>query len=384
MGAMPLTILIATDSYKGSLGAAEATRAIARGLAAGCPEACLDACPVSDGGEGFLEAMVLAGEGTIERAETTDALGRAIEAAYGVLDGGQTVAVELSSAAGLVQVPKAQRDPLVTTTFGVGTLIAKAYERHRFNRLLLALGGSATVDGGAGLLAALGVKFLDAEDRPIPLGGGGLTRLARIDASGLSPALRDSEVLIAVDVTNPLLGPRGAAPVYAPQKGADPQAIAALETGLRHLADALEVSTGVRVHDLPGTGSAGGVPASLVALVGAKMEPGFELVAQAVDLEARLAAADVVVSGEGQLDESSFEGKVVGRLATRCRDRGLPFVAVVGNVTPEGEALLGEVGGSAFSLVSGPMELDVAMGCAERDLERMGRAIGRLLKTRTL
>lgn len=372
---MPLTILVATDSYKGSLGAAEATRAIARGLAAARPDAVIDACPLSDGGEGFLEAM----GGRIEHAATTNALGEPIEAAYAVLDDGETVAIELSSAAGLVQIAKERRNPLITTTYGVGTLIAEAYAKHRFKRLLLALGGSATVDGGAGLLTALGVRFLDHKDHPVPLGGGGLGRLARIDASGLSPALRDTEVLIAVDVTNPLLGPRGAAPVYAPQKGAEPLAVAALETGLRKLADALEAATRVRVHDLPGTGSAGGVPAGLVALAGARMEPGFELVAKAVRLDERLAAADVVVSGEGQLDRSSFEGKVVGRLAARCRARGARFVAVVGHVTPEGEALLGQEGGAAFSLVPGPMDQHTAMVWAERELERTGRALGRIL-----
>jgi glycerate kinase len=375
---MPPTILIATDTYKGSLSAANATAAIARGLAAAWPEATLDACPISDGGAGFIEALVGAGNGRVAHADTTDALGRPVTAAYGVLDGGRTVAVELSSAAGLAQLPADRRDPMVTTTHGVGSLIRAAHERHGFSRLLLALGGSATVDGGAGLLAALGVRFLDEHGEPIPPGGGGLARLARVDRSGVPAWWTGMAVQLAVDVTNPLIGPRGAARVYGPQKGAGPAAVEALEAHLTRYADVLAAATGTRVHDLPGAGSAGGVPAGLVALSGAHMASGFDLVADAVDLESRLARADWVITGEGQLDRSSFEGKVVGRLAARCRARGLPVVAVVGNVDPEGESRLAEAGGAAFSLVSGPMSVEHAMANGEALLERSGRALAHL------
>jgi glycerate kinase len=380
MGGMPPTVLVATDTFKGSLSAAGATRAIARGLTAGWPGARIDACPISDGGEGFVEAMVQAAGGAMERLPTTNALGDPIMAAYGVLDGGATVAVELSSAAGLAQLPPTRRQPLLTTTHGVGTLIADAHARHGFKRLLLALGGSATVDGGAGLLTALGVRFLDAAGDPIPLGGGGLGHLATLDVSGLAPWLHGVAVQLAVDVTNPLVGDRGAARVYGPQKGADAAMVEALERHLAHYADVLAAATGTRVHDLPGSGSAGGVPAGLVALAGATMVSGFALVAEAVGLDARLGAADWVVTGEGQLDHSSFEGKVVGRLAARCRERGVPLIAVVGNVDSVGEAMLDEVGGTAFSLVSGPMTTEAAMANAERLLERSGRALGTLLR----
>lgn len=375
---MPPTILIATDTYKGSLSAADATAAIARGMAAAWPEATLDVCPISDGGAGFIEALVGAGQGAIAHADTTDALGSPVTAAYGVLDGGRTVAVELSSAAGLAQLPADRRDPLVTTTYGVGTLIRAAHARHGFTKLLLALGGSATVDGGAGLLAALGVRFLDAHGEPIPLGGGGLARLVRVDRSDVPAWWAEMDVQLAVDVTNPLIGLRGAARVYGPQKGAGPAAVEALEANLTRYADVLAEATGTRVHDLPGAGSAGGVPAGLVALSGARMTPGFDLVAGAVDLEARLARADWVLTGEGQLDRSSFEGKVVGRLAARCRALGVPLTAVVGNVDPEGESLLAESGGAAFSLVSGPMSVEHAMAEGESLLERSGRTLGLL------
>lgn len=399
-----MRILVAPDSFKGSLGAAEAAGAIARGLARVWPDAVIDRCPLTDGGEGFLAAMLVprlpagaggrqgedaaaggrqgegaaaggrqaegaAAGGRLVEAETTNAVGERVTARYAELDGGDTVAIELSSAAGLVQVPADRRDPLHTTTYGVGRLIARAWERRPFKRLLLALGGSATVDGGAGLLEALGVRFLDDEGLPVPRGGGGLARLARIDTTALAPALREAEVMLAVDVTNPLLGPRGAAPVYGPQKGADPPRVAALEAALARYADALQAATGVRVHDLPGSGSAGGVPAGLVAIAGARCVPGFELAAEAVGLDARLAGCDLVATGEGMLDRASFEGKVVGRLAARCRPRGIPLVALVGMVTPEGEARLAELGGAAMTLVPGPIGLEEACARAEELLE---------------
>lgn len=367
-----MRILLAPDSYKGSLDAPAAAQALARGLARVWPGADLDVCPLSDGGEGFLAAL----GGTLSQAATTTAVGEPVTATYARL--GDTVAIELSSAAGLVQVPLAQRDPLLTTTWGVGQLIAAAWAERPFRKLVLALGGSATVDGGAGLLIALGARLLDADRAPIPLGGGGLARLATADFSGLSPALREAEVLLAVDVTNPLLGRRGAAPVYGPQKGADPAAVLTLEAALTRWADVLQASTGVRIHDLSGGGSCGGVPAGLVAAVGARCEPGFELAAAAVNLDQRLVGCDLVVTGEGMLDEASFEGKVVGRLAARCQAAGVPLVAVVGRITDPGEARLAALGGAALSLVPGPLSLDAACANAEALLEAAGARLARL------
>jgi len=371
-----MRILIAPDTFKESLTAAEAARAIARGLQSALPDVTLDLCPLSDGGEGFVETLVQASSGRLDHAPTTDALGRPIRAAFGVL--GDTVAIELSAAAGLAQIPPELRDPRRTTTFGVGTLIAEAYARRPFRTLLLAVGGSATVDGGVGLLEALGVRFLDASGEPIPRGGGGLGRIARIDASGAHPLLKEARIRIAVDVSNPLLGPRGAAPVYGPQKGATPEVVRELEVGLANLADRLEALSGVRVHDMPGTGAAGGVASGLVTLADAQLEPGFELVAKAVRLDERLEAADWILTGEGQLDRSSFEGKVVGRLSETRPDARV--IAIAGRVTPEGEALLAARGGAAFSLVREPMTREAAMAQAESLIERTAQAIGILLR----
>lgn len=373
---MGRVVVSAPNTFKGSMSAAVAARAIARGVRAVLPEAQVREVPLSDGGEGMVETLVEATGGRIATARVTDARGGSIVASYGRLGDGQTVVVELSAAAGLVQLSPERRDPMVTTTRGVGELVLAAWQERPFEKLILSLGGSATVDGGAGLLQALGIRLLDAEGRDLPPGGGALSRLARVDAAGAHPLL-SARLELAVDVTNPLLGPRGAAPVYAPQKGATPRQVQELEAALAHYADVLAAVSGVRIHAMPGAGSAGGVSGGLVALARASMVPGFELVARAVGLDERLAGADLVITGEGQLDEQSFEGKVVGRLAERCRSRGLPLLVIAGSLTPEGETLLMEAGGLAQPLVPGPMSLEAAMREGEPLLERATmRALG--------
>lgn len=358
---MPDIVLVAPNTFKGSLSAREAAGAIARGWRTACPDAEVRELPLSDGGEGVAETLVAATGGSVGWAQVTDALGRALRAPYGRLGDGKTVVVELSAAAGLVQLPLGRRNPLLTTTRGVGELIAAAWDEKPFDHLILALGGSATVDAGAGLLQALGVRFLDAAGADLPPGGGALVRLESIDATGAHPLLRAARIELAVDVSNSLLGPRGAAPVYAPQKGASPEQVLALEAALMRVAEVLERQFGVRVHDMPGTGAAGGVPATLVAIAQASMRPGFDLIAEAVGLDEALEEASLVITGEGSLDAQSFEGKVVGRLAERCRARGIPLVVIAGVLTSEGEALLKGAGGVALPLVSGPMSSTAAM-----------------------
>lgn len=367
---MDTVVIAAPNTFKGSMSAEVAARAIARGVRRAWPEATVRELPLSDGGEGMVETLVASTGGRTSSARVTDARGGPVEASYGRLGDGATVVVELSAAAGLVQLAPERRDPLVATTHGVGELVLAAWREAPFRKLVLSLGGSATVDGGTGLLRALGVRFLDAEGRELPPGGGALERLAAIDRTGAHALLKEAAIELAVDVSNPLLGPRGAAPVYAPQKGATPEDVCLLERALGRYADVLQAATGVRVHDMPGTGSAGGVPAGLVALAGARMVPGFELVAEAVGLDAHLQGASLVITGEGQLDRQSFEGKVVGRLAERCRARGLPLLVIAGTLTAEGEDLLGELSGVAQPLVPGPMELERAMAEGESLLER--------------
>lgn len=330
------TILVAPDSFKGSIGAIEAARAIAQGIRRAAPDWKILECPLSDGGEGFLAALALHG-GTWQRAETVDAFERPITAPYLLWD--DTVLVELASAAGLQET----KDPNKATTYGVGLLIEKAFERHRFRKLVLSLGGSATIDGGAGLLEALGTRLLDGHGKPIPRGGAGLLQLASVEKREVP-----FEITLALDVENPLLGSRGAARVYGPQKGARPEEIPLFEEGLRLLASLFSVDP-----TLPGLGAAGGVPIGLVSL-GARLVSGFEWLAAKVGLDGLLSQADWVVSGEGRLDRSSFEGKVVGRLFSRC-DGKLKVIA--GTVAPEVVEGVRQRGLLVFPLAEGlPLE----------------------------
>ncbi|MEB3221190.1 MAG: glycerate kinase [Candidatus Sericytochromatia bacterium] len=372
-----MRVLIAPDGYKGSLEAVAAAAAIARGWAAVRPDDVLDVCPLSDGGEGFLTA--LGAGGTWGRALVPGPLGEPVEAPWVRLPDGLTVAVELSAAAGLTQVPPDRRDPLLTTTYGVGALIAAAWAERPFERLVLGLGGSATVDGGAGLLEALGVRLLDAGGRAVARGGGGLADLAAIALDGCHPVLRSCAITVACDVDHPLLGAAGAAPVFGPQKGADPARVRHLELGLTRWAAALEAATGVATGDVPGTGAAGGVLAGLLAVAGATRASGFELVAEAAGLDARLARAELVLTGEGRLDATSFGGKVAGRLASRCQARGLRCLVIAGGVTPEGEALLAAAGGAALPLVAGPTSLEAACAGAGELLEAAAGRLARLV-----
>jgi glycerate kinase len=372
-----MRVLVAPDGFKGALEAGAAAAAIARGWSAARPQDGLELCPLSDGGEGFVAAM--GPGGTWGRAEVPGPLGDPVEAAWVRLPDGDTVAIELAAAAGLVQVPPERRDPLTTTTYGIGRLIVAAWAERPFRRLLLGLGGSATVDGGAGLLEALGVRLLDAAGHPVPRGGGGLTQLATVGLEECHPVLRTCAITVACDVDHPLLGPGGAAPVFGPQKGADAAAVARLEAGLARWADALEAATGVATGDVPGTGAAGGVFAGLLAVAGAVRASGFDLVAEAVGLEARLARADLVVTGEGRLDATSFAGKVPGQLARRCRAHGLRCLVLAGGVTPEGEASLAALGGAALPLVPGPIGLEEACLRAEPLLEAAATRLARLV-----
>lgn len=367
-------VLVATDSFKGSLSAPQATSLIAKAFR---PTVDVIECPLSDGGEGFVETLTAARQGSLHKAPTTNALGAPIEATYGTWN--ETVVVELSSAAGLSAIPPEKRNPLETTTYGVGHLIQAAYHRHPFKKLILSLGGSATVDGGVGMLEALGIRFLDNRGTSIPRGAKGLLHLASIDYSEASKVF-EAEIQLAVDVDNPLLGPRGAAAVYGPQKGATPEMIPLLERGLKRLAEILKQETGISTDEMPGMGAAGGAPVGWVAIANAKLTSGFEIVASLVELDAKLKTSNLVITGEGQLDRSSFEGKVVGQVAKRCHEHRIPLVVLAGSVTAEGLAHLAEYGGVAISTTPGPLSIEEAIKQAPENLFHTAKSIVGLIE----
>ncbi|GAA1712063.1 glycerate kinase [Isoptericola hypogeus] len=353
----PLRVVVAPDSFKGSASATQVAHALAAGARSALGEAAtIRAIPFADGGEGTLDAVLDAWGVVPGTAATTDALGRAVTARYGVSPDGRTVLVEAAEAYGLPLVADGLR-PLEATSHGVGTLVLAALDgAPTAEEVVLFVGGSATTDGGAGLLEALGARFLDGAGSPVPPGGGGLRELARVDASRLHTRARDLRWRIACDVDNPLLGARGAAAVFGPQKGATSGDVAALEAGLARFADALAAATGSDVRDLPGAGASGGLPAGLSAVLGAELVPGGILVAEAVGLDAALADVDLVLTGEGRLDEQSLHGKVVDTVV-RLAGPGAIVVVVAGGVelSPAQVAAAGIA--AAFSIAPGPRTL---------------------------
>ena len=375
-GDWPSRVVVAPDSFKGSASSPQVARAITRGMASVLPWAHFEQVPMADGGEGTAEAVVEAAAGRWVEAVVTGPLGEPVKARLGLVDGGQTAVVEMAQASGLTLVPPHRRDPRVTTTYGTGQLIRVALDRG-VRRIVVALGGSATVDGGAGMARALGARFLDEHGHELGPGGGDLVRLARVDVSGLDPRLARCEVLAACDVFNPLTGPEGAASVYGPQKGASPEAVQLLEQGLKRLAAVLKRDLGVSVEHLPGAGAAGGLGAGLVAFCGARLESGVELVMRAVRLRERLAGAHLVVTGEGQLDRQTPYGKTVAGVGRLARELNIPAVALCGSLAAGVDSQVlsacGLVG--AVACVSRPMTLEQAVAGTLEMLEEAAQRL---------
>jgi glycerate kinase len=359
-----MRVVLAPDSFKGGLSATGACAAMADGIRRVAPEAEIRAIPLADGGEGTTKALVAACGGWIQTVSVCGPLPteRArVEAEIGWL-GDTTAVLEMASASGLPLVSPERRNPLHTTSYGTGELIAAALNagaRH----LILGLGGSATNDLGAGMAQALGVRFLRADGTAIeePLCGGLLRDVAALDLSGLHPALASCRLEVACDVDNPLLGPHGATAVYGPQKGATPAIEAELEAGLAHLIALVEEASGREVRERPGAGAAGGMGAMLMGLTAAELRPGIELVLEASGFTAALEGADLVLTGEGRVDAQTAHGKTIHGVARTAAAAGVPVVVLAGEIGP-GAGALHELGVSAMvSLVSGPMDLATAM-----------------------
>ncbi|MEW5933050.1 MAG: glycerate kinase [Bacillota bacterium] len=378
-----MRIVVAPDSFKGSLSAAEVARALGRGLARALPGAEVLSCPVADGGEGTAEVLCLNTGGRMVERTVTGPLGKPVQARFAVLGDGETAVVEMAAASGLPLVPPARRDPMVTTSYGTGELIVAAIEEG-CRRVMVALGGSATVDGGLGMLEALGFRHLDAAGQPVPRGGRGLGQVAaalRPEGSVVSSGPAGGvEFLAACDVDNPLVGEHGAARVYGPQKGASPEMVEELDRGLAHLAAVWKRDWGVEVADLPGAGAAGGAGAALAAALGAPLLSGARLVIEYSGLEERVREADLVITGEGRMDFQTRRGKAPAAVAAAARQAGVPVVAVCGSLaaSPEELAEMGIV--AALSVTEGPTTLEECMARTAELLERTGERLGKLLQ----
>lgn len=370
-----MKIVIAPDSFKESLSAPEVAQAIARGWLAVYPDAEIALCPMADGGEGTVDAVLAAAGGERRELSVMGPLATPVNAHWGWLGDG-TAVIEMAAASGLHWVPSAQRDARVTSSYGTGELITAALDAGA-TRIILGLGGSATNDGGSGLLRALGVRFLDAGGNELRPGGAALASLQRVDLSGLDERLQGVQVEVAADVDNPLCGPKGASAVFGPQKGASPEQVEELDAALARLAEVVGEALGEDFSTFPGVGSAGGLGFAAKAFLGARFRPGIELVAELSGLADAVRGADLVITGEGRVDAQSLHGKTPVGVARVAKNLGVPVIALAGSLG-EGYQAVREAGIEAcFSLAPGPITLEHACANAGPELEARAADLAR-------
>ena len=353
-----MKIVVAPDSFKGSMTAKQATDAMAAGILRGYPLAKIIRIPLADGGEGTAETLCDATGGQMHEVVVKDPLLRDVTARFAILGDGETAAIEMAEASGLTLLTPAERNPLIATSYGTGQLIRAALDAG-CRRMIVAIGGSATNDGGAGMMAALGAAFRDASGNVLPPGGAALVDLADIDLSGLDVRLADTNIIAACDVDNPLCGERGASAVFGPQKGATPQMVQQLDASLARYGEIMAQTLGHDAAALPGAGAAGGMGAALAGFLRAKMESGAAIVQHETRFAEHLADADLLLTGEGQMDAQSLGGKTAYAAALTATQLGVPAVALCGGLLHI-DAAFYDAFLSVFSIVNRPMTLDEA------------------------
>jgi len=374
-----LLVVIAPDSYKGSVSALGVANAMERGVRQVFPDAQVAKIPIADGGEGTVEALVAATGGQMMRREVRGPLGEPVNAHWGILGDGETAVIEMAAASGLPLVPKERRDPRITTTFGTGELIKAALDAG-LRKIVIGIGGSATNDGGTGMARALGARFYDAAGRELPEGGAALSRLASIDLSGFDPRIAETDITVACDVDNPLCGPRGASAVYGPQKGATPAMVAELDAALGVFATVAQRATGRDVADLPGAGAAGGLGAGLMFFCGAKLRPGVEIVLETTGFAALAAKADLVLTGEGRTDFQTAFGKAPVGVAKVAKQYGVPVVCLSGGLGDGADDVYAQGIDGLLSVAPGPISLEDCIARGEELIEAAAARLCRMVK----
>ncbi|HID9469708.1 TPA: glycerate kinase [Serratia liquefaciens] len=367
-------VVIAPDSFKESLSALEVAEAIERGFRQIFPQVQYVKLPMADGGEGTVDSMVAATGGEIVTVAVTGPLGQPVQAFYGLLGEGETAVIEMAAASGLHLAPKVQRDPRMTTSYGTGELILAALERD-VKTIILGIGGSATNDGGAGMMQALGARLLDENRQALPPGGAALAQLAYIDLSGVDSRLQQVSITAACDVDNPLCGANGASAVFGPQKGATPEMVTQLDAALRHYGTLLEQATGREVINAPGAGAAGGMGAALLGMLNARLRPGIEIVIETLQLEEALRDADLVITGEGRLDSQSIHGKTPIGVARVAKRFGLPVIGIAGSLSKDYQVVHQHGIDAAFSVLDRVVSLEEALAEAADNLEVTARNV---------
>ncbi|PAR29641.1 glycerate kinase [Vibrio metoecus] len=372
-----MKVVIAPDSFKESLTAKQVCDAIQAGLARVWNDAKFVAIPVADGGEGTVQSLVDATQGRIVDVNVMGPQGKRVDAFYGILGDNQTAVIEMAAASGLHHVPITQRDPKLTTSFGTGELMVHALDQG-ITKLIIGLGGSATNDGGVGMLAALGAQFTNAEGAPIQLTGGGLRELSNVDLSHFDPRLQHCDLLVACDVNNPLCGPKGASAVFGPQKGASPEDVQLLDDALQRFGLLSEQVTGKAVLNSAGAGAAGGMGAALLAYTHATLRPGIEIVLETVQFAHQVCDADVVITGEGRIDSQTVQGKTPIGVAKVAKRFGVPVIALCGCTGDNYQAAY-ECGIDAiFAAVPRAMSLEEALIESDVNLVDLAENVARL------
>ncbi|PAE08361.1 glycerate kinase [Terribacillus saccharophilus] len=374
-----MKIVIAPDSYKESLSALEAANAIERGFKVIFPEAVYNKMPMADGGEGTVQSLVDATNGKIEERTVTGPIGKPVKAFFGLMGDGETAVIEMAAASGLHLVPTEDRNPLTTSTKGTGELISAALDLG-VQHIIIGLGGSATNDGGAGMIQALGGRLLDEAGKDIGDGGGALAQLAVIDLAGLDNRLKDVRVEVACDVDNPLTGPRGASAIFGPQKGATPDMVELLDKNLSHFADIAEKALGKSFRDIEGVGAAGGLGASLLAFLNADLKRGIDIVLHAVDFEEAVKDADLVITGEGRIDSQTIYGKTPIGVAKAAKKYGVPVIGLAGSLSQDSDVVYEHGIDVLFSIVPGVVTLPEAFEHAAEYMEKTARNIAASMK----
>ena len=375
-----MKIVIAPQSFKGSLHALQAAEAIQRGVLRAAPNAETVLVPVADGGDGTLEALVNTTGGEMRRSIVTGPLGQAVEAFWGIMGDGITAVVEMALASGLALVSPKRRNPRTATTRGTGEIIKEALDLG-YTRIIVGLGGSATNDAGSGMAAALGVRFLDQAGQPLPSGGAALSRLASIDRSAIDPKLAQATIIGATDVTNPLCGPTGASAVFGPQKGASPRVVAELDAALANFARVVKQDLGLDVLDRQGAGAAGGLGAGLMAFTGADLRSGIDMVCQVLEFDRHLQGADLVITGEGRADESTIYDKAPVGVARRARAQGVPTIILAGSIGPGSEKLYDHGIAGLVCIADRPMSFERSLARTADLLEGAAERTVRLLNS---
>jgi glycerate kinase len=374
-----MRIIVAPDSYKGSVSAVAVAQAMERGILRVFPEAEVCKVPIADGGEGTVEALVAATGGKIFQAPVSDPLGQPISAHWGVLGDGRTAVIEMAAASGLPLVHRSRRDPRITCTHGTGQLIRAALDAG-LRRIIIGIGGSATNDGGVGMARALGARFMDAEGSPLAEGGAALASLHHIDLSGLDPRLLETEITVACDVDNPLCGARGASAVFGPQKGASLDAVSELDAALGHFAALASTVTGRQVATLPGAGAAGGLGAGLMFFTQARLKPGVEIVLDAVGFAGLVEGASFVLTGEGRTDFQTAFGKAPVGVAKLAKQYAVPVFCLSGGLGEGADDVLAHGIDAVMSTCDRPMSLEECITAGDALIESAAVRLCRIIR----